>query len=412
MRITLVTLAIIAFVIPSAHSQYFFDDFELYTPNVLLHPSTSPVPSNGGWTGWDDNAAYAPTPRLGPALTTGPGGGPITPISGGNILEVSSLVDGVQPFALNSSVASANYANYSPAPPTSYPLGGTASGGVWSLSTWIYVPQSAPTGQTDMYWIIQSDYNHLGPYAWIVQTKMSFSALGVIVNDDMVPYTNGAMTIPFDTWFQLRADMDLTNNCKTLWVWNTASMSQPMPVATGLLLVPGWTSGTIQSIECLDLYTLGGTYYVDDVRLARLAPNGSQLFQTNTPEASLDCGGISGTACLGAVTGVMVGGSGSFSWASTLLNPYDTAAVLEAALPNVITTAGAQVVNINIASPTLQWVNTLSPIPSLLGFPSPGFSFPFSPTVGGIPLTGQMLILDPTLPDSIRLSQPATLIVP
>jgi hypothetical protein len=70
------------------------------------------------------------------------------------------------------------------------------------------------------------------------------------------------------------------------------------------------------------------------------------------------------------------------------------------------------VVNINLASASLLWVNTLSPVISLQPFPAPGFNFPFVPTVGGLTLTGQMIILDPSVLDSFRLSQAGTLVVP
>jgi hypothetical protein len=107
-----------------------------------------------------------------------------------------------------------------------------------------------------------------------------------------------------------------------------------------------------------------------------------------------------------------VGSNGSFNWASTLFTPFDTAAMFEPAYPAAFVTPGNSIVNINLASPTLIWVNTLTSVVSLQGFPVPGFSFPFVPTAGGVTLTGQMIILDPAVVDSFRLSQPATLIVP
>jgi hypothetical protein len=263
-----------------------------------------------------------------------------------------------------------------------------------------------------MYWIVNNDYNHLGPYSWITQTHMDFVAGGVSLQDDHAPYTNGPLVVPYDSWFQMRADYDLTAGCKVLRVWSPQTMAQPMIVATGPVYVPAWTANPVLAIDNLDLYTTGGTYYVDDVSLVRLAPNGASLYQVDNPLSSLTCNGVFGTACLPGASSVLVGSNGSFNWASTLFTPFDTAAMFEPAYPAAFVTPGNSIVNINLASPTLIWVNTLTSVVSLQGFPVPGFSFPFVPTAGGVTLTGQMIILDPAVVDSFRLSQPATLIVP
>lgn len=398
---------------PAAAQPYFFDDFEIYSGGSVLDPSINPPPSNGGWGSWDNVPAYAATVRDGAVLTTGPGGGPVSAFSGTKFLEINNQDDAIQPFILNAG-SGIGYINYTPSPPASYPLGNSPSGGVWRLESWIYVPQSAPTGTATMYWIGNNSYQHASPgvQSWILQTRMDFSPAGVLINDDIAPYTNGSRTVPFDVWFQLRADFDLTNNCKTLWIYDPSTMTQPAVMASSPVIVPGWTALSTMAFANLDLFTLGGTYYADDVRLARIAPDGASLYQVNHPNASLACNNVQGTACLPAVTSVFVGGSGTFTWSSPLVMPYDTAVVLEPAIPNALTTPGNQVVNLNLLSPALLWVNTLSPVPSLVGFPAPSFSFPFSPALPGITLTGQMIIIDATHPDSFRLSQPATLIVP
>jgi hypothetical protein len=409
-RFSLATLAILALVIPCAHAQYFSDDFEIYPANTLLHPTTAPVPSNGGWTGWDGTAAAAGTVRAGASLTTGPGGTAIPAHSGNNFIAVGPGGDAVQPFTLNATTTPGSYQNYIPSPPTTSPLGGTASGGVWRLSSWIYVPQSAPTGTAVAYWIVNNVYNHLGPYSWLTQVSMNFSAGGVSLNDANSPFTLGALIVPFDSWFQVRVDYDLTNNCKVTRIFSPATMSQPMVVANGQVLA-GAATLTL-AISNLDLYSTGATFYVDDVELTQVAPNGTSYFQVNSPSASFDCNGAAGTACMPGVASILVGANGAFYWSSPLTTPYDTAATLEPAYPSAYLTPGNQVVNINLASASLLWVNTLSPVISLQPFPAPGFNFPFVPTVGGLTLTGQMIILDPSVLDSFRLSQAGTLVVP
>ena len=400
-------LAALALCVPATNAQYFSDNFDSYLGGTLLHPSTAPSPTNGGWTGWDNNPTWAPSVA---DLT----GTAHTAFSGSNVLEVSNLVDAVQPFALNATSSAAAYANYSPSPPTGHPAGGSAThGGVWRLSTWIYAPSGAPSGTNDMYWIAQNVYNHNGPYDWILQTKMVFTATGIDVNDDQIPYTTGAISIPFDQWFQLSIEVDVDNQCKTLYLFDPATMTSAQVVGSGPLLTAGWASTTTADIQNLDLFTTGGTYYADDVLLEKILPTGYALWQTNTPDASLDCGGVQGTQCLGATTTVPVGTAGAYNWASTLANPYDTAATLAPAIPGLLGTPGGQMVNVNLAHPTLVWVNTLSPVLSLQAFPAPGWSYPFTPAApGGITLTGQMLILNAALPDSFGLSQAATLIIP
>lgn len=139
---------------------------------------------------------------------------------------------------------------------------------------------------------------------------------------------------------------------------------------------------------------------------------GPPLWETNSPASSLDINGVIGTGYTPAGTIVLAGSLVSINLASSNVGwPFD---LLYVPAPSVSLASGGlstpfgQIVNIDIASPQLGFINGFSfttpfPGPFVIAFGTPPFP---------LTLSMQMINLDPSHPDGFSLSQGAQLDVP
>ncbi len=127
-------------------------------------------------------------------------------------------------------------------------------------------------------------------------------------------------------------------------------------------------------------------------------------YQINQPQATMTVNGLTGTAFTPPPAG---GATGTLEFASTLTNaPWD----LVLTLPDPVVALGAggallldgQIINLNLGSPGLIFVFNVF---AGGNFPGP-FSTPYSVPPGSTPFSGQLVLIDPSSPTSLRLSAP------
>ncbi len=130
-----------------------------------------------------------------------------------------------------------------------------------------------------------------------------------------------------------------------------------------------------------------------------LTPN----WQLNSPQCDMNINGVQNSACSGGPIAVNIcpGQSGTVNLSTSLtFPPFDLLVTLGQPVPlggGGFTTTHGQIVNMNLADPTLFLLNggAFQPLPS--------FSLPVTlAAVGGF--SAQMIVLDATHPDSFRLS--------
>jgi hypothetical protein len=192
------------------------DDYEAYALDSALH-------GQGGWTGWDDNAAATGYIRN------------YYSVSPTQSLEVENPADMVHTFT-------------------------NCYEGIWIFTVYQYVP-STQTG--DQYVILMNTYNvgnHLNQ-DWSMQLLVSTSS-GTISD-----YNDAGMTLPLltDQWVQIRDEINLDTDVQTVY-YGGVQLQQCE-----------WKDhcypGGAQNVGCVDLYggedTTGTPMYYDDISIAR-----------------------------------------------------------------------------------------------------------------------------------------------
>jgi hypothetical protein len=195
------------------------EDWEAY-------PNGSSMHGLGGWQGWDNDPTW--TGWLQEVIFRSPD----------SALDSNTTTDLVHPFSGHQS-------------------------GVWHLYAYQYVPSglNAPNGQ---YFIVEKEYNDLGPYQWSIQMWVATDGT---VHCDCGAADNGTpgvMWIP-DAWNEIHAIIDLDNDWVQLFYNGT------------LMGAYQWTAGVFGNdtgcpaagcIGAIDLYAYdGSSVYYDDLEL-------------------------------------------------------------------------------------------------------------------------------------------------
>jgi hypothetical protein len=138
----------------------------------------------------------------------------------------------------------------------------------------------------------------------------------------------------------------------------------------------------------------------------------SPVWETNSPEASLDFNGVEvPNPCgpVGAVTRVMTGTVATMNVGSIFVgNGHDILVSLQPVVPanaGGLTIAGSQHINIDLLDPALFFAYGGGPLPSFLPFPG-SFSIPVAFNAP-ITVSAQAIVLDQTNPLGFSLSQAA-----
>lgn len=181
------------------------DGFETYAPATALF-------NVGGWTGWDNTAGAAGTVDATRART------------GANSILCGTAADAVHPN-----------------------IGITR--GKWRITAHQYIATGGLTN--DVYFIVNNQYNHGGPYLWTTEFQCDVTT-GMVL-DDFRPHT--PQPIVFDRWVEFRIDVDLDANTAK-WFYNGALLSQGT-----------WTRAAAdpRAIQNIDLFNNGGTCNWDDI---------------------------------------------------------------------------------------------------------------------------------------------------
>jgi hypothetical protein len=196
--------AMLVLVLCAAAFGSFFDNFDAYADGSQMH-------GQGGWKGWDNNAAAGALVSTAQAASLP------------NSVEITGASDLVHEFS-------------------------GATSGAWVFSAKQYIPSEA-TGIT--YNILLNVYNDGGPYDWSVQDAFDLDT-GIVVADN-----GGGATLPIvkGRWVDLRYDIDLYANTVSEYY-------------DGSLLSTHQWAATPTAVAAVDLYANSASpVYYDDVRL-------------------------------------------------------------------------------------------------------------------------------------------------
>jgi hypothetical protein len=193
------------------------DNFDSYDNGTVLFDI-------GGWSGWDHNPEAAGVVTNEQAR------------SAPHSIRVKNPVDAVHPFS-------------------------GIEGGQWRIIAWQYIP-SGLSGST--YFIVNSYYQHGGPYFWTVQLRFDPSTNEVY--DDLRAPSGPGLPIVYDQWVEIRIDVDFeAGPLGTVWEYYNGQ----------LLLSGNWITGSVGQLAIgnIDLYgpQETGVYY-DDLEVKPLAP--------------------------------------------------------------------------------------------------------------------------------------------
>ena len=188
------------------------ENFDSYANSTLLY-------NIGGWSGWDDSAAACGT-VTNDEYRSEP-----------HSIVVNDTSDAVHPF-------------------TGF------EGGVWTITAYQYIP-SGLSGMS--YFVVNSYYEHGGPYFWAVE--MHFDPSNGKVSDS-VRDPNGTMAtdIIYDQWVEIRIEADLTGGLGTIEEYYNDVL-----VGSG-----DWITGSVGQLAIgnIDLYAPHSTpVYYDDLSL-------------------------------------------------------------------------------------------------------------------------------------------------
>jgi hypothetical protein len=151
--------------------------------------------------------------------------------------------------------------------------------------------------------------------------------------------------------------------------------------------------------------------------VARLGcdPNSPPEYETNNPAASLDLDGVQGSICTPAVTTKAPGALCVLGFASTNLGlGWEAMMCLGPLVPasgGALQTLSGQLLNVNLASPAVLYLNGGATPTFTVPFPG-NISVPFWAPLTSVTLSIQSAHLDPTNPDGFSLSQGGQLVVP
>lgn len=232
-RMVLVCAAVVIMVAPAvADAQFFFEDFDSYTPG-------SGIIGQGGWEGWAGNPG---ADAIVSALQS------YTPP---NSLQVALGADVVHQFA-------------------------GVTNGVWYAKAWTYVP----SGQVgEMWFILLNTYDgacaNAGDCNWSVQVVLCQSGCTQTgVNPGLVTNfggsdVSGVGTAPLilNQWVEVVAEVNLDANSYTVYYDGV-----PFDTQT-------WTVTGQQAIQAIDLYSSGSSdSYMDNIWLDTTIPVELQSF--------------------------------------------------------------------------------------------------------------------------------------
>jgi hypothetical protein len=176
---------------------------------------------------------------------------------------------------------------YFPAPNTQdvILLLGDSSAGNYKLQWKMYIPAGKKA-----YYNVQ---HTLTPaHLWASDVYFNAGGVGVIsVGNSTTPTVLGGFTFPYDTWFLVEQNIDITNNATSLvvngqfggaWNFNISSTA-------------GTTSNKLAGI---DFYPVDAThkYFVDEVQFIKLAPGVASDFCFNSNNINSIFGGATGVA--------------------------------------------------------------------------------------------------------------------
>lgn len=140
-----------------------------------------------------------------------------------------------------------------------------ATTGCWELSAWMYHPTTDPNGGLSgaTYWIILNQYmdaNCLDINNWSAQINMNSSTNTITAEygANAGGTDHGPLTMVKDAWVQIKTIVDLDNDLATTY-YNGAALHE------NYIWSEGVSGAGLPTIECLDLFTFGGTMYWDDV---------------------------------------------------------------------------------------------------------------------------------------------------
>lgn len=130
----------------------------------------------------------------------------------------------------------------------------------------------------------------------------------------------------------------------------------------------------------------------------------SSTWQLNQPTSTLVLGGVNATSTSAAITTAQIGASVPLQVStSTPGAPYDALLAVAPLLPNGFTTAGGQIANVDLNSPTFVWAFSGGAAPGFA--PHPGsYTTMLSSSAPGT-FSFQQLVLSPQNPDGFALSQ-------
>ena len=188
------------------------DNFDSYENGTLLY-------NVGGWSGWDDSPAAAGTVS------------DVQSHSAPHAIAVNDTADAVHPL-------------------TGF------EGGQWIITAWQYIPSDL-TGIT--YFVVNSYYQHGGPYYWTVEIHCDPSTDQV---RDALRDPDGLSTLPvlYDQWVEIRIEVDLTSGLGTIAEYYNDE----------LLYSGDWITGSVGQLAIgnIDLYAPHQTVvYYDDISI-------------------------------------------------------------------------------------------------------------------------------------------------
>ncbi len=188
------------------------DNFDSYELGIALFDI-------GGWSGWDHNPAAAGVVSDAQARSV--------PHS----IAVSDTSDAVHPFS-------------------------GIEGGQWVITAWQYIPSDL---SSTTYFVVNSYYEHGGPYYWTVELHFDPST-GMVFDYLRDAEATSPLPIAYDQWAEIRLEIDLDN-----WLgWVTEYYN-------GQLLYEGdWIVGAVGQLAIgnIDLFAPHSTVvYYDDLSL-------------------------------------------------------------------------------------------------------------------------------------------------
>ena len=196
----------------------FSENFDSYVPNSGMN-------GQGGWKGWDNDAAAANAAKVSGSFSFSPNNS--VRISG-TALTAGNYTDLVHTFA-------------------------GANSGSWTMTARQWIPQNSTSGTS--YFILLNTYNDGGPYSWSVETSFNLTS-GMLVDDF------GTGTLPFvrDSWAELKFVIDLDSNNLKAYYNNVQYANRAW--------FGSFSSGGVAALAAIDLYSdVSQNVYYDNILL-------------------------------------------------------------------------------------------------------------------------------------------------